>query len=86
MATAWRGFPLPAAKKGGRHQKVTYACLMATSHILRTLKVEQQILDAVHRRRHREAELREASSGATLVAIGWLLATLYSLLTHQLPI
>jgi hypothetical protein len=59
---------------------------MATSHILRTLKVEQQILDAVQRRRRRDAELREVFSGATLVAIGWLVAAVYSLLMHQVPI
>lgn len=63
-----------------------YACSMSTKCLLQTLKAEQSILETLQRRRRRNTELRSLSSGGAIVFAGLLLAAIYGLLTHQIPL
>lgn len=63
-----------------------YGSCMNTDHFVATLKLAQEARGAAQRRRKRNAELRELASASTIVFTGLLLAVLYALLTHQIPI
>jgi len=58
---------------------------MNTNTFVRALRSAQEAREASKRRRSREAEFRAFCSGGTMVFTGLLLATLYGLLTHQIP-
>jgi hypothetical protein len=62
---------------------------MNTDRILeerRILKERRAAGEAAKRRRLRNAELREFLTGGSLVFAGLLLATIYELLAHQIPV
>ena len=59
---------------------------MSNTHLLRTLKVERTILETLQRRRQRAAELKAFVSGGALVLTGLMLATIYGLLAHLIPV
>jgi hypothetical protein len=59
---------------------------MNTDRFVKTLQAAQAARAAAQRRRHRNAELRAFFSAGTIVFTGLLLAALYGLLTHQIPI
>jgi len=52
----------------------------------RTLKDRRAAGEAAKRRRLRNAELWEFLTGGSLVFSGLLLATIYELLAHQIPV
>jgi len=52
----------------------------------RSVKAEREILEILHRRRHRFEELKAFASGGALVLTGLMLAAVYSLLTHRIAI
>jgi len=57
-----------------------------STHLLRTLKADRVVLETLRRRRRRKAELTALTSGAALVFAGLLLAAVYGLLAHQIPL
>jgi hypothetical protein len=59
---------------------------MNTDNFVATLRLAQEAREAAQRRRHRNAELRSLFTAGTIVFTGLLLAALYGLLTHQIPI
>ena len=50
------------------------------------LNLRRAAVEAAKRRRLRNAELTEFLTGGSLVLAGLLLATIYELLTHQIPV
>jgi len=59
---------------------------MSKAHLLRTLKADRTILETLHRRHRRAAELKAFASGGALVLTGLMLAALYELLAHRIPV
>ena len=56
---------------------------MNTHRFTGPLKEAQAAIEAARQKRRRNAEMRSALSGGTLVLAGLLLAALYHLLMHQ---
>jgi hypothetical protein len=59
---------------------------MNTDAFTRTLNVAHQARAAAIGRRRRDAELKALFGGAKIVITGLLMAALYGLLTHQIPL
>ena len=59
---------------------------MNTDCFSRDLKATHAARQASQRRRQRHTESRAFFTGGTLVLTGLFLATIYSLLTHQIPL
>jgi hypothetical protein len=57
---------------------------MNTHRFVGKLVENQAALEAARQKRRRNAEIRAALSGGTLVLAGLLMAALYHLLAHQL--
>src|SRR5262249_51862988 len=59
---------------------------LTSARMLDALKGERAILAMLRRRQQRYAELRAFASGGALVLTGWILAAVYCLTTHQIPL
>jgi len=59
---------------------------MSNIHLLRSQKAERIVLETLQRRRRRNAEFKAFASGGALVLTGLMLAAIYSLLAHRIPV
>lgn len=59
---------------------------MNTDNFVSALKAAQSAREVAQRRRQRNAELRALFSASSIVFTGLLLAAIYGLLTHRIPV